>query len=157
MSLLLLACVPVRQEPQVIIECPEDKDVVFEEIGELYVTDDEEMALSRLKTALNDPEIRCRAAFYLFFLDAKGQDRWIEILNSPDCSEGADLERVIVTDSIKSQSKSRRCKRDRKWLRLQLKKCKAEKEKLKKENEQLNFEIKKLEEIRRETERLRLE
>ncbi len=140
-----------------MVECPEDKNEIFEDIGELYVTDDEELAIARLKTALNDPGTRCRAAFYLFFLAEKERDKWVEILNSPECSEGADLERVIITDRIKFQSKFRRCKRDRKWLRLQLKKCKAEKEQIKRENEQLNFEIKKLEEIRRETERLRLE
>ncbi|GEM_PF-1023996 len=142
--------------PPVEVECP-NTDEEFADIGDDYLYDSEEAALLQLEALAEEPVFRCRAAFYLFFLDRKKRDHWAQILEEPLCMETAGLERAIVMQHKKTASYFSQCRKDRKWLRHQLKRCRSKLTDLKKENEKLNFEIKKLEEIHRETERLRLE
>ncbi len=56
----------------------------------------------------------------------------------------------------KQREKYKKCRHEAFIIKKQKKQCLLQKEKLKKEKDKISFELKKLEQIRKETERLRL-
>ncbi len=112
-------------------------------------------AISVLKSALKAGGHRCQAAFYLVFLDGDKKE-YRDILEEQSCQSRYFYNQKILKAYEKEKERYIRCRHVANLLRKQKKQCLLEKDRLNKEKEQFSFELKKLEQIRRETERLRL-
>ncbi len=97
----------------------------------------------------------CTAAFYLFFLDPSS-DEYLDRLTTAFCSETYPLNHRVVQRFLSYQRKLEKCIRDRWTLRRRLKALSIKLKKAETQRKKLGFELKKLEQIRRETEKLRL-
>ncbi len=114
-----------------------------------------ETAIKILKNTLKSNGHRCQAAFYLLFLDGDKKE-YRGILEEQSCKSRYFYNQKILQAYIKEKERYKKCRQALRTLRRQKKKCIAEKVRLQKEKDQVSFELKKLEQIRRETERLRL-
>ena len=114
-----------------------------------------EDAVATLKAALNADGHRCQAAFYLVFLDGD-KKQYRSILDEQSCQSRYFYNQRILKAYDREKERYKKCRHIATILKRQRKKCTLEKEQIKKEKEKISFELKKLEQIRRETERLRL-
>ncbi len=116
---------------------------------------DEDLAIEALKEEMANGTQRCIAAFYLYFLDSS-KDEYLEVLNGPNCKTEHPLNDNIVQKYLASIRKLKKCTSDRRILKRKINTLSAKLSNEEKERKRLNFELKKLEQIRRETEKLRL-
>ncbi len=121
----------------------------------LYSENRQQEAISVLKNALKTGGHRCEAAFYLIFLDADKKE-YRNILEEQTCTSRYPFDSKIIHAFAKAKEKYKKCRQVVRSLKKQKKRCLSEKVKLQKEKDKLSFELKKLEQIRMETERLRL-
>ena len=98
---------------------------------------------------------RCTAAFYLFFLDPSSSD-YLEVLNTPACITRYPLNGSVIQRYLALTREMEKCTKKRRVIRKKISVLSAQLKNEKKEKERLRFELKKLEQIRRETENLRL-
>ncbi|MCK4425144.1 MAG: hypothetical protein KAV69_00230 [Deltaproteobacteria bacterium] len=113
-------------------------------------------AIPNLKSLLVDPDYSCRAAFYLFAFDG-AKDEYIRIIRSETCKhktpgEAKLLEKLLTTEEKLLQLKSEYNKQQSRVSDLR-----KETQNLEKELSRLRFELQKMEEIRRETEKWRIQ
>jgi len=108
-----------------------------------------------LKKAVQADGHKCQAAFYLLFLDSD-RSEYRSILEEQTCKSRYLYNQKILEAYTKEKERYKKCKQTIRTLKRQKRQCLAEKEKLRKERNRVSFELKKLEQIRKETERLRL-
>jgi hypothetical protein len=106
-------------------------------------------AIPNLKLLLVDPDYSCRAAFYLFAFDG-AKDEYISIIRSETCKhktpgEAKLLEKHLQLKSEYNEQQSR------------VSDLRKETQNLEKELSRLRFELQKMEEIRRETGKRRIQ
>ena len=116
----------------------------------LLLRDDRvEEAVSNLKPLLNDSDYACRAAFYLFAFDG-AKDEYIRIMHSKTCKHKLPGEVKLLEKFLQLKSGYNKQQSSISDLR-------KETQNLEKELSRLRFELQKLEEIRRETEKWRIQ
>ena len=113
-------------------------------------------AVANLRTLLDDPDYECRAAFYLFVFDG-AENEYVRIIRSEACElknpgEAELVEKFLATEEKLFQLESEYNKKESSLNNLQ-----KETENLEKEMSRLRFELQKTEEIRRETEKWRIQ
>nr|HDN00703.1 hypothetical protein [Deltaproteobacteria bacterium] len=113
-------------------------------------------AVADLKPLLHNPDYECRAAFYLFVFDG-AKDSYIDIIRSEACAhktpgEAKLVEKFLTTKERLLQLESKYNKKETSLNALQ-----KETEDMEKELSRLRFELQKMEEIRRETEKWRIQ
>ena len=108
-----------------------------------------------LQNAIKEERDRCQAAFFLIFLD-KDKQLYRDILKEQSCQARYPLFLKVLKVYDKQRGRYKKCRREAYIIKKQKKQCLSQKEKLKKERDKISFELKKLEQIRKETERLRL-
>lgn len=113
-------------------------------------------AIANLKPLLDDPDYECRAAFYLFVFDG-AKNKYMRIIRSDACElknpgEAKLAEKFLATKEKLLQLESEHNKKEAILNDLQ-----KETENLEKELSRLRFELQKTEEIRRETEKWRIQ
>ena len=120
-------------------------------------------AVSNLKLLLNEHGYACRTAFYLFAFDG-AKDEYIRIMRSKACKhempgEAKLLEEFLFTEQKFLQLKSEYNKQQFSVnnLREETQYLEEETQNLEKELSRLRFELQKMEEIRRETEKWRVQ
>lgn len=132
--------------------------------------DDMQQTIANLYDLLRDPRFQCRASYYLFALGEDDPSVMNDILFSEECRKEIPEEILLVERLLASEeeldtclkktaalsSKGKRLKRPLAALRNENENLRETAEALSKENERLRYEIEKMEEIRRETEQLRL-
>lgn len=117
-------------------------------------------AVSNLKLLLNDHDYACRAAFYLFAFDG-AKDEYIGIMRSEACKyempgEAKLMEEFLLTEKKFLQLKSEYNTEYNKQ-QSRVNSLREETQNLEKEISRLRFELQKMEEIRRETEKWRIQ
>ncbi len=124
--------------------------------------DDIQQAIANLYDLLGDPRFQCRASYYLFALGEDDPSVMNDILFSEECRREIPEEILLVERLLASEKeldnclKNKRLKRSLETLRKENENLRETAKTLSKENERLRYEIEKMEEIRRETEQLRL-
>ncbi|MBW1720030.1 MAG: hypothetical protein JRJ43_10815 [Deltaproteobacteria bacterium] len=113
-------------------------------------------AISNLKSLLNDPDYSCRAAFYLFAFDG-AQDEYIRIIRSETCEYKTPGEAKLVEKLLTTEKKLLQLKSEYNKQQSSVSALRKETENLEKELSRLRFELQKMEEIRRETEKWRIQ
>ncbi len=122
---------------------------------------DENRSIRSLEHLLKDPDYRCRSAFYLYSIDGF-KSKYLKIMRSEKCSKQLMPELRLINElaapsgSDKSKNLYHSCKKSLKSKEAQINKLKKELDEMETENSRLRFELNKIEEIRRETEKLRL-
>jgi len=111
-------------------------------------------ALQKLKVLLQDPDTKCEAALYLFALD-KYNKNIIKILHSQECMDEQPVQSRLFYKILKLKQELARKNTDIKKKHDYATELEDELVLLEQENARLRFELQKLEEIRRETERWR--
>lgn len=124
---------------------------------------DKAAAVSNLKGLLEERRYRCKAAFYLFALDERGEKGYLEIMRSGACRGELVPELSLITRLTGNKGTNDRYRRRFQACSKELNSCNARIKELRKElkgleaeNSRLLFELQKMEEIRRETEKWRL-
>jgi hypothetical protein len=117
-------------------------------------------AVSNLKLLLKEHGYACRAAFYLFAFDG-AKDEYIGIMRSEACKhempgEAKLLEKFLLIEKKFLQLKSEYNTEYNKQ-QSSVKNLREETQNLEKEISRLRFELQKMEEIRRETEKWRVQ
>ena len=117
-------------------------------------------AVTSLKLLLNEHGYACRAAFYLFAFDG-AKDEYIRIMRSKACKhempgEAKLIEEFLFTEQKFLQLKSEYNKQYNKQ-QSSVNNLREEIQNLEKELSRLRFELQKMEEIRRETEKWRVQ
>lgn len=152
LSLMMLAgCASLEQQDN----CARCKNTVFVEAREYMLDGDQDLAIETLKEEMAYGMQKCTAAFYLFFLDHARED-YIEILNDPVCRSKYPLNDKIIQKYLSTSQKLEKYENRYRMLKKKTKNLSKLLKNSQKEKERLLFELKKLEQIRRETERLRL-
>ena len=146
---------PTIPEKQIVSECiSTHKHGIIEEVDQLIEENDLQEAKDTLNILLRDPDLRCDAALYLFALDNNNREI-INILSSEECEEKLPIETKLIKKILKLKRdlsyKAKKAKQNRKHAT----ELENELVLLEQENARLKFELKKLEEIHRETERWR--
>jgi septal ring factor EnvC (AmiA/AmiB activator) len=120
-------------------------------------------AIPNLKSLLNDPDYACRAAFYLFAFDG-AKDEYIRIIRSETCKhktpgEAKLLEKLLTTEEklLTTEEKLLQLKSEYNKQQSRVSDLRKETQNLEKELSRLRFELQKTEEIRRETEKWRIQ
>ena len=127
-------------------------------------------AVSNLKPLLNEPGYACRAALYLFTFDG-AKDEYIRIMRSETCkyempAETKLLEKFLSTEEKFLSTEEKFLSTEEKFLQLKseynkqqssVNNLREETQNLEKELSRLRFELQKMEEIRRETEKWRVQ
>jgi hypothetical protein len=113
-------------------------------------------AISNLKPLLNDPDYACRAAFYLFAFDG-ALDEYIRIIRSETCEYKTPGEAKLVEKLLTTEEKLTQLKSEYNKQQSSVSGLRKETENLEKELSRLRFELQKMEEIRRETEKWRIQ
>ncbi len=111
-------------------------------------------AQEKLKALLQEPDSRCGAALYLFALD-KNNKNIMKILRSKECVGKQPVQSRLVDKILKLKQELVRKSADIKKKKDYAAELEDELVLLEQENARLRFELQKLEEIRRETERWR--
>ncbi|WP_456434443.1 hypothetical protein [Thermosulfuriphilus sp.] len=109
-----------------------------------------------LEDLLNKEDYRCRAAFYLFVLKGKNRDRYLDILRSTSCRQRLPAENILLDRYLRLQKEAQSCHQSLKNSQKANSSLKKRNIALEERIKQLRFELEKLEEIRRDTERRRL-
>ncbi len=136
-------------------QCAEQVNPVLEEARTYMLEGDQDLAVEALKEEMANGTDRCAAAFYLFFLDPAGNE-YLDTLTRPVCAGKYPLNNEIIQRYLALGSKLEKCTKDRRLLRKKISAMSAKLKKVETEKKKLGFELKKLEQIRRETENLRL-
>lgn len=113
-------------------------------------------AVSNLKPLLNDPDYACRAAFYLFAFDG-AKDEYIRIMRSETCKYEMPGETKLLEKFLSTEEKFLQLKSEYKKQQSSVNNLREETQNLEKELSRLRFELQKMEEIRRETEKWRVQ
>ena len=113
-------------------------------------------AISNLKPLLNDPDYTCRAAFYLFAFDG-AKDEYISIIRSETCEYKTSGEARLVKKLLTTEEKLLQLKSEYNKQQSSVSVLRKETQNLEKELSRLRFELQKMEEIRRETEKWRMQ
>ncbi len=123
---------------------------------------DEAKAVGELKKLLDDEALQCRAAFYLYALDGSKKE-YIAVIQSKECEDELMPELRLINRLNHRPNRDKYYKKQLQTCQKELKskdtlieKLQKELEELEAENSRLLFELKKMEEIRRETEKWRL-
>ena len=135
--------------------CAESANTVLTEAREYLLDGDQDLAVETLKEEMADGIQKCSAAFYLFFLDS-AREHYIELLNDPVCRSRFPLNDKIIQKYLSTAQKVEKYGKECRLLRKKTKSLSARLKNAEEEKERLRFELKKLEQIRRETEKLRL-
>jgi hypothetical protein len=113
-------------------------------------------AISNLKPLLNDPDYACRAAFYLFAFDGT-KDEYIRIIRSETCKYKTPGEAKLLEKLLTTEEKLLQLKSEYNRQQSSVSDLRKETQNLEKELSRLRFELQKMEEIRRETEKWRIQ
>ncbi len=128
---------------------------VLVEAREYLLEGDKDLAIEALKEEMANGTERCTAAFYLYFMD-EASSNYLKILENPICKTEYPLNDTIVQKYLTINARLEKCTKDRRLLRKKINSLSAKLKNAEKEKQRLRFELKKLEQIRRETEKLRL-
>ncbi len=127
------------------------------ELANLHLRDGQiDKAVAGLKPLLNDPDYACRAAFYLFAFDG-AKDEYIRIMRSEDCKYEMPGEAKLLEEFLSTEEKFLQLKSEYKKQQSSVNNLREETQNLEKELSRLRFELQKMEEIRRETEKWRVQ
>jgi hypothetical protein len=148
----LAGCACLVEQPD---RCTKKENPVFEEARVYLLEGDEDLAVEALKEEASNGTDTCTAAFYLFFLDPAGNE-YLDTLTRPVCAARHPLNNMIVQKFLAFGRKQEKCTKDRRLLRKKISALAAKLKKVEAERNKLGFELKKLEQIRQETEKLRL-
>jgi hypothetical protein len=116
---------------------------------------DMDKAISQLRPLLEKSPYQCQAAFYLFTLDA-GRREYRDVLLTDFCKDNSPAHARLVEQLVDFQEELKKCGAS---LRKQKSRAEAAEKQcavLDEEISRLRFEMEKLEEIRKETEKWRL-
>ena len=113
-------------------------------------------AVSNLKPLLNDPDYACRAALYLFAFDG-AKDEYIRIMHSEACRYEMPGEAKLLEEFLSTEEKFLQLKSEYNKQQSSVNNLREETKNLEKELSRLRFELQKTEEIRRETEKWRVQ
>ena len=113
-------------------------------------------AITNLKPLLKDPDYACRAAFYLFAFDG-AKDEYIRIIRSETCEYKTPGEAKLVKKLLTAEEKLLQLKSEYNKQQSSVSDLRKETQNLEKELSRLRFELQKTEEIRRETEKWRIQ
>ncbi len=113
-------------------------------------------AISNLKSLLDNPDYACRAAFYLFAFDG-AKDQYIRIIRSETCKQKTPGEAKLLERLLAAEEKLLELKSGYKKQQSKVSALHKETQNLEKELSRLRFELQKMEEIRRETEKWRVQ
>ncbi len=153
--LVLSGCIlsPPRALP------PQQEPPALQQAMKQFKLGNKAMAIGQLRHLLKSPVCRCRSAFYLYSLDGF-KNKYLRIMRSKECSKEL-IPELRLIDKLGGTKKTGRtaggsCAARLKLREARIKKLKKDLAILKAENSRLKFELNKMEEIRRETEKLRL-
>ncbi len=113
-------------------------------------------AVSNLKLLLNEHSYACRAAFYLFAFDG-AKDEYIRIMRSEACKYEIPGEAKLLEEFLSTEEKFLQLKSEYNKQQSSVNNLRKETQNLEKELSRLRFELQKMEEIRRETEKWRVQ
>ena len=113
-------------------------------------------AVSNLKPLLKDPGYACRAAFYLFAFDG-AKDEYIRIMRSETCKYEMPGEAKLLEEFLSTEEEFLQLKSEYNKQQSSVSDLRKETQNLEKELSRLRFELQKTEEIRRETEKWRVQ
>lgn len=113
-------------------------------------------AVSNLKLLLNERGYACRAAFYLFAFDGT-KDEYIRIMRSKACKHEMPGEAKLMEEFLFTEQKFLQLKSEYNKQQSSVNNLREETQNLEKELSRLRFELQKMEEIRRETEKWRVQ
>ena len=113
-------------------------------------------AVAGLKPLLNDPGYACKAAFYLFAFDG-AKDEYIKIMRSETCKHEMPGEAKLLEKFLSTEKEFLQLKSDYNKQQSSVNYLWEETQNLEKELSRLRFELEKMEEIRRETEKWRVQ
>ena len=113
-------------------------------------------AVSNLKLLLNEHGYACRAAFYLFAFDG-AKDEYIRIMRSKACKHEMPGEAKLLEEFLFTEQKFLQLKSEYNKQQFSVNNLREETQNLEKELSRLRFELQKMEEIRRETEKWRVQ
>ncbi len=128
----------------------------FRYIYFLLENDKKSLAISNLKSLLSHPDYSCRAAFDLAILDG-GKREYLDILTTDSCRQKAPLYPKAVKKLLYWQGQAKKWKAKNREAQLEIEAWREETESLEKELARLRFELQKMEEIRKDTEKWRLQ
>ena len=114
------------------------------------------LAISNLKHLLSNPDYTCKAAFDLAILDG-GKREYLDILTDDSCRRNAPVYTKAIKKLLYWQGQARKWKTKNKEAQLEIEAWREETESLEKELARLRFELQKMEEIRKDTEKWRLQ
>ena len=127
------------------------------ELANLHLRDGQvDKAVAGLKPLLNDPDYACKAAFYLFAFDG-AKDEYIRIMRSKTCKHEMPGEAKLLEEFLSAEKEFLQLKSDYNKQQSSVNDLWEETQNLEKELSRLRFELKKMEEIRRETEKWRIQ
>ncbi len=149
---MLSACCPKCPEPETrIIYREPPPDIVTKTVKSA----DAERITATLKPLLDDPDLGCRAAFYLCVYDGARKE-YVQVLYDDRCSREIPAEVRIVKNLVYWEKRARKCIKAKENTSGALEKCREDNDLLGKELERVKFECKKKEEIRKDAEQWRI-
>ncbi len=98
---------------------------------------------------------QCRASFYLCVLDGARKE-YVHVLYSDKCLQEVPAEVKVIKNLVYWEKRARKCIRQQEGTAQDLETCREENEMLEKELLRIKFEYKKMEEIRKEAEKWRM-